>query len=173
MLITAVVVGFLLLVQAGASGGGGSSDEVVAPETTTTEAEAPTPTDPDGTTADTTDDTTGDETTDDTTDPEDETDEGETSEVQVAVLNASGVTGLAASTMNTITDAGYAQGAVGNATATDTTGIFYREGFQAEATALASLFGKPDSIVAALSTPFEGTTEDDVVIVVLGGDFEG
>lgn len=167
MLITAVVVGVLLLLQAGAGGGGGSGDEVAEPVTTTTEEVSTTTTDPDGGSG-TTDDTT-DGTTDDTTD--DTTDERDTSDVQVAVLNASGVAGLAADTMAKVADAGYAEGAVGNATPTSTTGIYYREGFQAEATALASLFGKSEDAVSALSTPFLGTTDDDVVIVVLGADF--
>lgn len=169
VLITAVVVGFLLLVQAGSAGGGGGDDEKTAPAPTTTEAQATTTTDADGGTEGTTT-TEGENGEGEEPDGEDP----ETGDAQVAVLNGKGTPGLAGETMQKITDAGYAEGFVGNVSGgADTTGIYYREGFQAEAVALASLFGQPESIVEALSTPFPGTTEDDVVIVVLGADFQG
>lgn len=173
VLIAAVVVGFLLLTQAGAGGGGSSGDEAAPPPTT----EAPDTTtttdldsEPDETTPDTSDEDPGDE---NGTDEGDETDEPAEGETQVAVLNASGINGLAATTMDQVEDAGYGRGFVGNALATETTAIYYREGHQAEATALASLFGKSSDIVEALSSPFEGTTDDDVVVVVIGSDFQG
>lgn len=176
VLIAAVVVGFLLLTQAGAGGGGSSGDEAAPPPTT----EAPDTTtttdldsEPDETTPDTSDEDPGDENGTDEGDEGDETDEPAGGETQVAVLNASGINGLAATTMDQVEDAGYGRGFVGNAPGTDSTAIYYRAGHQAEATALASLFGKSSDIVEALSSPFEGTTDADVVVVVIGGDFQG
>lgn len=177
VLIAAVVVGLLLLTQAGAGGGGAPEGDAAPPTTEVEEVDTTTTTDLDAEPEDTEpgapnggeapEAENGDGGEDE--EPEDEAEDGP---VQVSVLNASGVTGLAATTMDQVADAGYEPGFVGNAAATDTTAIYYREGYQAEATALASLFGKSSDIVEALSSPFEGTSDADVVIVVLGADFQ-
>jgi len=159
VLVAAVVIGFLLLFQAGISGGG-DGDDTAAPVTTTTLPGASTTTDPDSGLG-----TTGTTTT--STEPR------STSDVMVAVINGNGTGGLATTTMQTVTSAGYAQGSTGNLPGgTDTTAVYYREGYQAEATALATLLNQPGSAVQALGDPINDTADTDMVVVVLGRDYQ-
>lgn len=169
VLVVAVVVGFLLLLNAG--GSGATSDTVSAGGPTTTIDIADVNGEPgitttlpvDGAVTTTTDAT-------DTTEPD-----RQPGDVVVAVLNGGGPAGAAASTSATIVERGYQAGPVGNTTpgtpALDTTKVYYAEGYQAEATAVAGLLGKADDAVEALPEPPPGAgLESSNVVVVLGKD---
>lgn len=91
-------------------------------------------------------------------------------EVNVIVLNGSGKTGVAKTNTVAIAAAGYMVGTPGNANARiDTTAVYFAEGFEAEATAVASVLGKPADVVTALPDPPPGPGADaSDVVVVLG-----
>lgn len=95
-------------------------------------------------------------------------------EVSVVVLNADGPPGSAGAASETIGAAGYQMGAPGNANADvtlDTSVVYFAEGFQAEATAVAMVLGKAPEAVQALPQPAPGPgAEASNVVVVLGKD---
>ncbi len=95
-------------------------------------------------------------------------------EVSVVVLNADGPPGSAGAASETIGAAGYQMGAPGNANADvtlDTSAVYFAEGFQAEATAVAMVLGKASEAVQALPQPAPGPgAEASNVVVVLGKD---
>ena len=88
------------------------------------------------------------------------------------MLNAGGPTGAAASTSAVITAAGWNAGTVGNGSPTLTeTRIYYTEGYQPEANAVANLLGKTSDAVEAMPETAPGPIADtDNVVVVLGSD---
>jgi hypothetical protein len=94
------------------------------------------------------------------------------SEVSVVVLNGSGQTGVAASTSATIGEAGYNMLTPGNAPAlVDTTAIYYAEGYEADAIAVANVLGKGTDAVKPVTEASLGGAEGDAdVAVVLGKD---
>lgn len=166
VLVVAVVVGFLLLLNAG---GSGDAQELLADQPTeTTEAapgvdEAPTET------------TTPDDTAPDTL-PDEEGTEGPRSpgEVSVIVLNGGGVAGAAGSTTEMLSGAGFDLTDPANAEGSpgiEVTAVYHSEGFDDEATSVASVLGRPADVVQP--KPGEdlgpGSAEADVV-VVLGQD---
>lgn len=165
VLIAAVVVGFLLLLNAGTSDS--STNAAGDPPATTIDTSGLD--DPETTTTVPGDDgTTTTETG--TTEPD-----RQPGDVVVAVLNGGGPAGTAGATSSTITDSGYQAGTVGNITPgvaeLDTTKVYYAEGYQAEATAVAGLLGKSDDAVEALPSPPPGSgLEAANVVVVLGRD---
>lgn len=94
------------------------------------------------------------------------------SEVSVIVLNGSGQSGAAATNSTTIGDAGYTMQTPGNAPATTTTTtVYYKDGYQADAIAVAGLLGRSTDVVKPLSDASLGGAEGDAdVVVVLGSD---
>lgn len=169
VLVVAVVVGFLLLLNAG--GSGATSDDASDDGPTTTidisdvdgGADVTTTLPDEGSTTSTSDPT-------ETTEPD-----RQPGDVVVAVLNGGGPTGAAGDTSATIVERGYQAGPVGNTNpgtpAFETTKVFYAEGYQAEATAVAGLLGKADDAVEALPEPPPGAgLESSNVVVVLGVD---
>ena len=93
------------------------------------------------------------------------------SEVSVIVLNGSGQTGAAATNSSTIGDAGYTMLTPGNAQNIDSTTVYYADGYEADAIAVAKLLGKGTDAVKPLSDASLGGAEGDAnVVVVLGAD---
>lgn len=93
------------------------------------------------------------------------------SEVSVIVLNGSGQTGAAATNSSTIGDAGYTMLTPGNAQNIDSTTVYYADGYEADAIAVAQLLGKGTDAVKPLSDASLGGAEGDAnVVVVLGAD---
>ncbi|MEO6989785.1 MAG: LytR C-terminal domain-containing protein [Aquihabitans sp.] len=171
VLVVAVVVGFLLLLNAGGSGAtsdtasddgpsttvdiSGVNDDPAATTTLPGEVEGP---------------TTTEDTETDTSEPD-----RQPGDVTVAVLNGGGPAGAAGAVSATIVDRGYQAGTVGNTSPgvaqLDTTKVYYAEGYQAEASAVAGLLGKADDAVEALPDPPPGAgIESANVVVVLGKD---
>ncbi len=155
VIVVAVAVGILLLWNANDGGGGGqeasSSSGGTSATTTSTLIDE---TDLEATTT-----TTAAETG------------REPSEVEVIVLNGSGQTGAAGEASTTLGDAGYQMATPGNAAPATTTTIYYAEGYQPEAIAVASKLGKGTDSVAPLSDASLGGAEGSAnVVVVLGAD---
>lgn len=94
------------------------------------------------------------------------------SEVSVIVLNGSGQTGVAASTSSTIGESGYVMLTPANAPANvETTTVYYADGFEAEAIAVAQVLGKGTDAVKPVTEASLGGAEGDAdVVVVLGAD---
>lgn len=164
VLVAAVVVGFLLLLNTG--GSGADPDNDAAPEPTVDVDLG----DPD----DETDDTTPDEPDATTTTSEPESGALAPGEISVVVLNGGGIAGAAGSTTQTLADAGYQMGEAGNAAESpnvEVTVVYFAEGFEAEATAVASVMGKPADVVEAMPETSPGPGADVAnVVVVLGSD---
>jgi len=91
--------------------------------------------------------------------------------VSVVVLNGSGgIKGVAGATTDKIKAKGYKTLEPGNAAPVDKTTVYYTEGFQADANAVAGVLGlAPTSVSAAPANPPAGSTGANV-IVVLGKD---
>lgn len=163
VLVAAVVVGFLLLLGTGSSGAGSDADSPTEPTVDVNLDE----TDP-------TDDSAPDEVDTTTTTSEPESTGLQPGEISVVVLNGGGVVGAAGSTTQTLADAGYQMGGAGNAAETpnvETTVVYFAEGFEAEATAVASVLGRPADVVTAMPETSPGPgSEDANVVVVLGQD---
>ncbi|HWJ62455.1 MAG TPA: LytR C-terminal domain-containing protein, partial [Acidimicrobiales bacterium] len=94
------------------------------------------------------------------------------SEVSVLVLNGSSQAGVAASTSTTIGESGYTMLSPSNAPANvDTTAVYYAEGYEADAIAVAQILGKGTDAVKPLTEASLGGAEGDAdVVVVLGAD---
>lgn len=94
------------------------------------------------------------------------------SEVSVVVLNGSGQVGVAKSNSTTIGEGGFNMLTPANAPALiDTTTIYYAEGYEADAVAVASLLGKgPDAVKPVTEASLGGAEGDADVAVVLGKD---
>ncbi len=94
------------------------------------------------------------------------------SEVSVVVLNGSGQTGVAASTSATIGEAGYTMLTPANAPANvETTSVYYADGFEDSAIAVAQVLGKgTDSVKPVTEASLGGAEGDADVVVVLGAD---
>ncbi|MCU1372601.1 MAG: LytR cell envelope-related transcriptional attenuator [Ilumatobacteraceae bacterium] len=94
------------------------------------------------------------------------------SEVSVLVLNGSGQTGVAGSTSTTIGEAGYVMKPATNApAAAETTAVYFAEGYESDAIAVAELLGKGTDTVKPLTEASLGGAEGDAdVVVVLGAD---
>jgi hypothetical protein len=100
-------------------------------------------------------------------------------EVPTVVLNDSGVTGAAGKYSTALTALGYALTDVDGANA-DTAGdaaatvIYFVEGFEGEAAAVAVAIGAPETVApAALPDPPPGVVTGASVVVVLGTDLAG
>ena len=91
--------------------------------------------------------------------------------VSVVVLNGSGgIKGVASATTEKIKAKGYKTLEPGNAAPVDKTTVYYTEGFQADANAVAGVLGLAStSVSAAPANPPAGTSGANV-IVVLGKD---
>lgn len=94
------------------------------------------------------------------------------SEVSVIVLNGSGQTGAAGTNSTTVGESGYTMLTPGNAPAgTDTTIVYYADGYQEDAIAVAGILGKGTDAVKPLTDASLGGAEGDAdVVVVLGSD---
>ncbi|MBK9180287.1 MAG: LytR C-terminal domain-containing protein [Acidimicrobiales bacterium] len=152
LLVVAVLLGFLLLRAAFDGGGGGSAsgDDV---DRTTTTAEP-----------DTTDTTEAPTTT--LAEPR------PPNEVKVLVANGSGTQGAAARTGDALTALGYTVVGATNAPANvATTSIYYAQGYNADALAIATALGAPEGAVSLMPNPppipdLAGAN----VLIVLGPD---
>lgn len=163
MLVVAVLVGFLLLLNAGGDDGG--DDAVTTGDEPTTEQ----PTDDTAVDGDVTT-TTAESVV--TTTTEAEASLRAPGEVRVLVLNGGGPAGTAAATTEAIGGAGYDMGEATNATVQlETTAVYFAEGYEADAVAVAEVLGKPGDVVAPMPDPLPGPgSETANVVVVLGGD---
>ncbi len=165
VLVVAVLIGILLL-QAGGSDG---AADVATTDATTTTVDGSVPPLDGGvttTTAASTDVTT-------TTVSSDGEEERPAAEVQVLVLNGGGPTGVAVANSTTVGEQGYQMLEPGNFTGTslDTTAVYFAEGYEAEAAAVAEALGKSSDVVAAKPEGTLGTGWDEAnVVVVLGKD---
>ncbi|HMS87400.1 MAG TPA: LytR C-terminal domain-containing protein [Acidimicrobiales bacterium] len=169
VLAVAVVVGLLLLLTTGgdsgttqvaADGNGGSPTTIDISGIDDTEADGEvTTTTPDQTT------TSSSTPTDGLRDP---------GEVKVLVLNGSGLGGVARSTSETIGEKGYVMQPATNSTNSPNqveTAVYFADGYQAEAEAVAAVIGKaPDVVEAMPSTPPGAGADSANVVVVLGKD---
>lgn len=91
--------------------------------------------------------------------------------VSVVVLNGSGgIKGVAAAATNKIKAKGYKTLSPGNAATVDKTIVYYTEGYQADAVAVAGALGQPATSVAAVPANRPAGTSGANVIVVLGKD---
>jgi hypothetical protein len=157
----AVLVGVALLSR---SDGGifGSSEAGSAGPTTTTSTTEGTSTTPSSKVPTNTGDTTGG---------------GEAhppGEVKVLVVNAAGgIVGIGSENTTKIADAGFATLEVQNAEqAVDTTGLFFREGYEADAAAVKEALGFGDvPVQAASDPPLIPEAAEANVVVVLGKDY--
>jgi hypothetical protein len=166
VLAVAVVVGLLLLWNAG-DGGSGASLEATGPDGT------PSTIDISGL-----DDEPDDVTT--TTTPDDTTtssvaETGDTrppSEVKVLVLNGGGPAGTAAAATESIGEKGYVMQTATNATSQlATTIVYFADGYQADAEAVAAVLGKSPDVVEPMPSTSPGPgAESSNVVVVLGRD---
>ncbi|HEX2575519.1 MAG TPA: LytR C-terminal domain-containing protein [Aquihabitans sp.] len=166
VLAAAVLIGFLLLLKAGDTGSA-SSAEGTDPVPSTTVDTSGLGTEPGDTT------TTPDEATSTTAAPEG-AEARAPGEVQVVVLNADGPAGSARAASETIGAAGYQMGEPANANAGTTleqTAVYFAEGYQAEANAVALVLGKAPDAVQPMPDPVPGPGADTAnVVVVLGAD---
>jgi LytR cell envelope-related transcriptional attenuator len=167
VLAAAVVVGLLLLLNAG--DGGASTQEISTGDgdgTVTTIDISNLGDDDDETTTTTPDQTTTSSIaeTEDTRPP---------TEVKVLVLNSGGPTGTAGTTSDTIGETGYVMQPADNATTRGaaTTTVYYADGYQADAEAVAAVLGKSADVVEAMPETSPGPgAESSNVVVVLGAD---
>lgn len=160
VLAAALLIGFVLLLKAGGSG----NEQVAA-----TDGQRPT-VDTSGLTDESTT-TTPDDTTTSSSEPTDTT--KVPADVKVVVLNGSGLTGVARSTSDTIEGKGYDMLEPDNAAAgrVETTTVYFSEGYEADAGAIAELLGKTSDAVAPKPTQSLGKGSDTAnVVVVLGKD---
>jgi hypothetical protein len=166
VLAVAVVVGLLLLLT---TGGDGGTTQVAAGgdgSPTTIDISGIDDTDADGEVTTTTPDQT---TTSSSTPTDGLRDPGE---VKVLVLNGGGPTGTARTTSETIGEKGYVMQPPGNASANvASTTVYYADGYQAEAEAVAAVIGKAPSVVEEKpSTALGAGADSSNVVVVLGPD---
>ncbi|MCU1458019.1 MAG: LytR cell envelope-related transcriptional attenuator [Actinomycetia bacterium] len=134
LIAVAIVIGLALLQVVDNGGGGGKGGGTVAAGTTTTTTTAAggtTTTAPGGTTTT----AKGATTTTKALKPP--------AEVQVVVLNASGIAGNAAAVSSKLTPLGYKALTPGNATGTTGTTVYFKPGYDGEATALAASLATP------------------------------
>lgn len=169
VLAVAVVVGLLLLLTTGGDGGttevatgGGDGGATTTIDISGIDSE------PDGEVTTTTPDQT---TTSSSTPGDGLRDPGE---VKVLVLNGGGIGGVARSTSETIGEKGYVMQPPtnsANSPSQATTVVYYADGYQAEAEAVAAVIGKAPSVVEAMPSTSPGPGADSAnVVVVLGKD---
>jgi hypothetical protein len=166
VLAVAVVVGLLLLLTTGGDGGatevatGGDGGSPTTIDISGIDSE------PDGEVTT----TTPDETTTSSSTPADGL--RDPGEVKVLVLNGGGPTGTARTTSDTIGEKGYVMQPPGNANANvASTTVYYADGYQAEAEAVAAVIGKAPSVVEEMpSTTLGAGADSSNVVVVLGPD---
>lgn len=174
VLAVAVVVGLLLLLNAGSSGGDGSQDlattDDTSPSTIDISGIGDDPDDTDDTDQNTT--TTPDATTTSSSTVTDDT--NLPSEVSVLVLNDGGPTGTAAAATGNIGEKGYSMQTAANAANpgdSATTTVYYAEGFEADAEAVAAVLGRSSDAVEPMPSDTLGPGADSAnVVVVLGTD---
>lgn len=94
------------------------------------------------------------------------------SEVRVLVANGSGVPGVAGQRSDALGAAGYVTLEPANAAPTPTTQVLFVEGFQSEASAVATALGFAPTAVQPLPDPPPVDPLDANVVVVLGQDTE-
>jgi LytR cell envelope-related transcriptional attenuator len=156
LIAVAVIVGVLLLRNGFDDTGGASS----AP--TTSGGGAVTSVSPDTTAVDG---------STDSTEPTTPTSVRPPNQVKVFVANAAGVQGAAGRASDTLKAAGYVAVAGNSPTRVDTTTIYYTEGFQGEANAVAAALGAPPTSVQPMPTPPPvADIQGAQVLVVLGPD---
>lgn len=160
VLAVALLIGFVLLLKAGGPGPSkvDTSKGPTGSVDTSGLTDESTTTTPDDTT------TSSSEPTGTTKPPAD---------VKVVVLNGSGLTGVARSTSETIGGKGFNMLEPSNASSgqVEATTVYYSEGFQADAAAIADLLGKTSDAVAPKPTQTLGAGADTAnVVVVLGKD---
>ena len=151
VLVVAVLIGMLLLWKAGDTGG---STPAASTGTTTTIAAGSITTTPDDTTT-TTKAATGDH---------------QPADVDVLVLNGSGFAGVAKTNSDAIGEKGFNMLTPANAAAIRAeTIVYYADGYQSDAEAVASALGLESSVVDAMPSTSPGPGADAAnVVVVLG-----
>ncbi len=157
LIAVAVIVGVLLLRNGFDDTGGASS--------------APTTSGGGAVTSVSTDTTAVDGSTGSTAAPTTPTSVRPPNQVKVFVANAAGVQGAAGRAADTLKAAGYVAVAGNSPTRVDTTTIYYTEGFQGEANAVAAALGAPPTSVQPMPTPPPvADIQGAQVLVVLGPD---
>ena len=187
LIAVAVVIGFLLLWQGGVGGDGGAVATAVDDSSNDDEGTGDQDTDSsdetDGAADDNgdgsgddgaTDDGSGDDTTTDTTLPVTPTTRP-LGEVKVAVANGVGVGGLAGERSQLLTTAGFVTVAVNAAANTEISAVFYVEGYELEAEAVAVDLGATGAVLRPVTDPATlvadpAAVEDFHIYVVLGAD---
>jgi hypothetical protein len=91
-------------------------------------------------------------------------------EVTVLVANGSGKTGVAGTNADKLKSAGYTNVETTNASNTNTTAVYYVNGAQADAQAVATALGFGGSTVQAMPTPPPVQLGAATVLVVVGTD---
>jgi LytR cell envelope-related transcriptional attenuator len=92
-------------------------------------------------------------------------------QVQVKVANASGTSGVATKTKNTLAGKGYTQVTVADAPSVVTaTQVLYVPGAQGDAQAVAAALGLPATAVQPMPTPTPVTLGEATVLVLAGPD---
>jgi hypothetical protein len=91
-------------------------------------------------------------------------------EVPVIVANGAGVAGAAGNLKTTLESSGYTTVGTSDASPVTTTLVYYAEGWQPEAKALATLIGTDPAAVRVLPTEPPVEMGDATVLVVLGPD---
>ncbi len=91
-------------------------------------------------------------------------------QVKVLVANGTGQAGVAGTKASTLSSKGYTTVDTANAPATPTSVIYYAQGYEQEAAAVAEALSIPASAVAALPSPPPFDIRNSNVIVVIGSD---
>ncbi len=91
-------------------------------------------------------------------------------QVKVLVANGTGQAGVAGAKASELTSKGYTAVDTANAASTATSVIYYAQGYEQEAAAVAQALSIPASAVAALPTPPPFDIRNSNVIVVIGTD---
>jgi hypothetical protein len=155
VLVVTVIIGLLLLLNTGGDDGASAVSSGAGGGATTTE--------PSGSSTTTTPDDT-------TTTTEASTGGHQAAEVKVLVLNGSGLAGVAKTNSDAIGAKGYEMLAAANATANvEDTVVYFADGYEADAAAVADALGKTSDAVEAMPDTPPGAGADQAnVVVVLG-----
>lgn len=148
LIAVAVLIGFVLLAKGFDQEGGLVETGSGVEETTTTTAPGPG-----------VDDTT---TTTLATNPP--------AQVSVIVANGTGVSGVAGENQATLEGAGYTDVATENAPVQETSAVYYAEGAQGDALAVATVLEIADTQVAAVPDPPPVDLAGATVLVIIGAD---
>lgn len=93
-------------------------------------------------------------------------------EVSVLVTNGTDVNNIATQLSEELAAAGYQMGSATRAEPVEATTVFYTEGFDADAKAVAERIGFPDNPIEPLGDPPHVDPQGASVVIVLGPDYQ-